>query len=62
MKEEYQYNQVTEEIRQPEYNNISHEEYSKEYEPNANVYSKDNNEVLSSLKIINPSDINKVLI
>ena len=36
-KEEYQYNQVTEEIRQPEYNNISHEEYSKEYEPNVNV-------------------------
>ena len=59
MKEEYQYNQVTEEIRQPEYNNISHEEYSKEYEPNVNVYSKDNNEVLSSLKIINPSDINE---
>ena len=59
IQEDYQYNQITEEIKQPEYNNISHEEYSKEYEPNANVYSKDNNEVLSSLKIINPSDINE---
>ena len=60
-EEEMQYNPINEEIQQPEYHNISHEEFNQEFEPNLNInaYSKDNNEMLSSPKILNPSDINE---
>ena len=58
-EEENQKNQINEEIQQKEYNNISREEIPKEYDPNINPYSKDNNEMLSSPRIINPNEINE---
>ena len=58
-EEEYQYNPINEEINQKEYYNISREDYPKDYDPNINAYSKDNNELLSSPRILNPNDMNE---
>ena len=55
---EEEYNPIKEDINQQDLF-VSHEEYRQEYDPNNNnIYSKDNNEIYSSPKIINPSDFN----
>ena len=57
LEEENQNIPINEEIQQREYVNISREDIPREYDPNINPYSKDNNEILSSPRIINPNDI-----
>jgi len=60
-EEEIQYiNPINEEMNQlqPQLNISNDEDFPRDYEQNRNVYSKDNKEVYSSPKIINPNEIN----
>ena len=60
-EEEIQYiNPINEEMNQlqPQLNISNDEDFPRDYDQNRNVYSKDNKEVYSSPKIINPNEIN----
>ncbi len=60
-EEEIQYiNPINEEINQlqPQLNISNDEDFPRDYDQNRNIYSKDNKEVYSSPKIINPNEIN----
>ena len=59
-EEEKLYNPINEEINQKEFVSISREENPQDFEHNLNInaYSKDNNEILSSPRILNPNDVN----